>query len=197
MSNGNELEIEARLVNSAALLRGHFLLSSGLHSDQYIQCARLLSYPEHAQYVGQALAERVRSAAHGAIDVVVGPALGGIIVAHEVARALGVRALFAERENGALTLRRGFTLAPSEHVLVVEDVITTGGSAKETAALCRALSADVVGFAAIVERDDQHGLLPLAALWHVRPQLYAATDCPLCRSGSAAIKPGSRALPAA
>lgn len=193
----NEIEIEMRLKETAALLRGHFLLSSGRHSDQYIQCARLLSHPQHAQYVGQALADRVRSADHREVDVVVGPALGGIIVAHEVARALGVRALFAERENGTLTLRRGFTLSPGERVLVVEDVITTGGSAKETAALCRALSADVVGFAAIVERDDAHGLTPLTALWHVRPQLYAATDCPLCRSGSVAIKPGSRAMPAA
>lgn len=193
----NEIEIEARLQGTAALLRGHFLLSSGLHSDQYIQCARLLSYPQHAEYVGQTLADRYRSAGHREVDVVVGPALGGIVVAHEVARALGVRALFAERENGALTLRRGFALAPGERVLVVEDVITTGGSAKETAALCRALSADVVGFAAIVERDESHGLTPLTALWHVRPKLYRATDCPLCRGGSAAIKPGSRATPAA
>jgi orotate phosphoribosyltransferase len=187
-------EIEARLAKTQALLHGHFLLSSGLHSDQYIQCARLLSHPDHAQFVGQSLAAQLRRTGAQDVDVVLGPALGGIIVAHEVARALGVRALFAEREGGALTLRRGFSLAPDERVLVVEDVITTGGSAAETAALCRTLSAQVVGYAAIVERGEGHGLEPLTALWRVRPRLYAPVDCPLCHRGIAAIKPGSRAV---
>jgi orotate phosphoribosyltransferase len=187
-------EIAARLEATGALLRGHFLLSSGLHSDQYIQCALLLSQPEHAQYVGQAIAARLWRQGNPAIDCVIGPALGGIIVAHEVARALGVRALFAEREAGALTLRRGFALRPGERVLVVEDVITTGGSAAETAELCRRHFADVVGYASIVERGE-HGLSPLTALWRVRPQIFAKEDCPLCRSGSPAIKPGSRAQP--
>lgn len=197
--SGEQGDIESRLYSSEALLRGHFLLSSGRHSDQYIQCARLLSHPQHAQYAGEALARLWRDRGHGGtdvgIDVVVGPALGGIIIAHEVARALGVRALFAERESGVLSLRRGFVLAPGERVLIVEDVVTTGGSARETATLCQSLGAVVAGYAAIVERGEGHGLSPLVALWQVRPALYEAADCPLCKSGLAAQKPGSRALP--
>lgn len=189
-------DLESRLHATAALLRGHFQLSSGLHSDQYIQCARLLSHPGHAEFVGQALAARLRQSQLPPIDVVLGPAIGGIVVAHELARALGVRSLFAEREGGALTLRRGFTLAPGERVLIVEDVITTGGSAAETAALASRLGAQIIGYAAIVERGADHGLQPLTALWQVRPQLYPPEACPLCRTGSPAVKPGSRPLPA-
>ena len=189
--------IESRLQETGALLRGHFLLSSGLHSDQYIQCARLLSHPQHAEFVGRALAAAVRDAGLRDVDVVLGPALGGILVAHEVARALGVRALFAERQADVLTLRRGFSLAAGERVLIVEDVITTGGSAVETAALAQRLGGRVVGYAAIVERGRDHGLQPLIALWRVQPQVFAADACPLCDAGSRAEKPGSRALPAA
>lgn len=186
-------QIESRLQETAAFLRGHFLLSSGLHSDQYIQCARLLSHPAHAEFAGRAIADAYRQSGLPPVDVVLGPALGGIVIAHEVARALGVRALFAERENGALTLRRGFTLSPGERVLIVEDVITTGGSAIETAALGRQHGADVLGYGAIVERGSDHGLQPLFALWRVRPQVFSPDACPLCQQGSPAIKPGSRA----
>lgn len=185
-------EVEARLHETGALLHGHFLLSSGLHSDQYIQCARLLSYPQHAEFAGKALAAACRERGLQPIDVVLGPALGGIVIAHEVARALGVRALFAEREAGALTLRRGFAMSPGERVLIVEDVITTGGSAVETATLAQAHGARIAGYAAIVERGSDHGLQPLCALWRVRPQVFAAEACPLCQPGSPAIKPGSR-----
>lgn len=188
-------EVESRLHDTGALLRGHFLLSSGLHSDQYIQCARLLSHPQHAEFVGQALAAAYRASGLPPIDVVLGPALGGIVVAHEVARALGVRALFAERDAGVLTLRRGFALSPGERVLIVEDVITTGGSAVETAALAQEHGAQIAGYAAIVERGSDHGLQPLFALWRVRPQLFPATACPLCQAGSPAVKPGSRTQP--
>jgi orotate phosphoribosyltransferase len=186
------MDIYERLRESGALLEGHFLLSSGLHSDRYIQCARLLSHPEHAEYVGRELVLRYRSELQEPVDVVVGPALGGVIVAHEVARALSVRALFAEREAGALTLRRGFALAKGERVLVVEDVITTGGSAAETGRLVESHGGRVVGYAAIVERGAEHGLSPLYALWQVRPQLYPADDCPLCKAGMPCVKPGSR-----
>ena len=188
-------EVESRLHDTGALLRGHFLLSSGLHSDQYIQCARLLSHPRHAEFVGRALAAAYRASGLPPIDVVLGPALGGIVVAHEVARALGVRALFAERDAGVLTLRRGFALSPGERVLIVEDVITTGGSAVETAALAQEHGAQIAGYAAIVERGSDHGLQPLFALWRVRPQLFPATACPLCQAGSPAVKPGSRTQP--
>lgn len=190
-----ETPIESRLRATGALLRGHFQLSSGLHSDEYIQCALLLSYPEHAEFVGRALAAAHLSSGLPAPDVVLGPALGGIVVAHELARALSARALFAERVGGVLTLRRGFALSPGERVLIAEDVITTGGSVAETAALATSLGAQVVGYAAIVERGAEHGLSPLTALWRVRPRLFTEGDCPLCRAGSQAIKPGSRALP--
>jgi len=123
---------------SGALLDGHFRLSSGLHSTGYLQCALVLSRPEDAEVIGRALGSRVR--ALGA-TVVLSPALGGVVIGHEVGRALGVRALFAERQDGALTLRRGFTLAPGDRVLVVEDVLTTGGSTRETMQVARASGA--------------------------------------------------------
>lgn len=185
-------ETAARLQQTGACLQGHFLLSSGLHSSQYIQCARLLSHPPHAEFVGRSLATLWRQRGLPAVDVVLGPALGGIVVAHEVARAFGVRALFAEREAGTLTLRRGFTLEPTERVLVVEDVITTGGSALETAALATLATAQVVGFAAVVERGRDSRLQPLLSLWQTRPQVYSEKECPLCQAGSPVVKPGSR-----
>lgn len=179
-----------------ALLEGHFILSSGLHSAQYVQCARLLAWPRRAGEVGRAIARRVQSEA---IDVVVGPALGGILVAHEVASALDVRCLFAERSNGELALRRGFEIQPGERALICEDVVTTGGSARETAALVERLGGVVVGYAAIVDRSssgDGSSMpgadRPLHALCRQPIETYAPESCPLCASGSPAIKPGSR-----
>lgn len=183
--------IDSLLIATGALLEGHFRLSSGLHSDRYVQCALLLQHPQLAERVGQDLAARLRAAGVVA-DVVVGPALGGVVVAHEVARALGVRALFAEREGASLALRRGFAINQGERVLIAEDVITTGRSARETAALVQAAGGLVVGYVAVVERAQDHGLQPSFALWQVRPQTFAAADCPLCASGSTPYKPGSR-----
>src|ERR687896_2586744 len=136
---------------SGALLEGHFRLTSGLHSDRYLQSALVLQYPEFATALGHALGERTR---HLDATVVLSPALGGIVIGQEVGRALGVRAIFAERQDGALTLRRGFTLSSSDRVLVVEDVITTGGSTRETAAVAEAIGAQVIGAAAIVDRGS-------------------------------------------
>src|SRR6478672_8147248 len=135
---------------SGALLEGHFRLTSGLHSPGYLQCALVLSQPESAAQLGSALADRIRGVR---ATVVLSPALGGVIIGHEVARALGVRALFAERQDGVLTLRRGFTLSERDRVLVVEDVLTTGGSTKETMDVARAAGAQVVGAASIVNRS--------------------------------------------
>src|SRR3954470_17495023 len=132
---------------SGALLEGHFRLTSGLHSPGYLQCALVLSHPEWAGLLGQSLADRIRSI-HA--TVVLSPAIGGIVIGHEVGRALGVRALFAERQDGQLTLRRGFTLSSGDRVLVVEDVLTTGGSTRETMDVARAAGAQVVGAASIV-----------------------------------------------
>jgi orotate phosphoribosyltransferase len=176
---------------SGALLEGHFRLSSGLHSDRYLQSALVLQYPEFAAALGHALAERT---AHLQATVVLSPALGGIVIGQEVGRALGVRALFAEREDGRLTLRRGFDLAPSDRVLVVEDVMTTGGSTRETAAVAEACGAHVVGAAGIVDRGaDPSSLgLPLQALVRLVVPTYPPESCPLCARGEVIVKPGSR-----
>lgn len=177
--------------STGALLEGHFQLSSGLHSAGYMQCARVLQYPAHAEACGTALAEQVRLRD---VQVVLSPALGGIVIGHEVGRALGVRALFAEREQGVLTLRRGFSIEPGERVLVVEDVVTTGGSTRETIAVAEACGAIVVGAAAIIDRSGgDPGLpVPFAALATVALPTYEPASCPLCAAGSPAIKPGSR-----
>src|SRR4029078_9083576 len=137
---------------SGALLEGHFRLTSGLHSSGYLQCALVLQYPDHAEALGRAIAERTRGL--GA-TVVLSPALGGVVIGHEVGRALGVRAIFAERRYGALTLRRGFVLADNDRVLVIEDVLTTGGSTRETMQVARAAGAHVVGARSNVDRSGR------------------------------------------
>ena len=174
-----------------ALLDGHFRLTSGLHSPGYLQCALVLQYPREAERCGAMLADEVRSL--GA-QAVLSPALGGIVIGHEVARALGVRAIFAERQDGQLTLRRGFALSPGEKVLVVEDVVTTGGSTRETIDVARAAGAVVVAAGAIIDRSGgSQGLdVPFHALATVSLPTYQPESCPLCAAGSAAVKPGSR-----
>lgn len=176
---------------SSALLEGHFRLSSGLHSPGYLQCALVLQHPEEAAALGAAIAERVAALRP---TVVLSPALGGVIIGHEVARALGVRATFAERENAVLTLRRGFALSGAERVVVVEDVITTGGSTKETMAVARAAGAEVLAATAIINRSGGHTALdvPLHALVDLSLPTYAPEVCPLCRQGVPLTKPGSR-----
>jgi len=174
-----------------ALLEGHFRLTSGLHSSGYLQCALVLQHPAEAEACGVAIADRVRSL--GA-DVVLSPALGGIVIGQEVGRALGVRAIFAERQDGRLTLRRGFSLEPGEKVLVVEDVVTTGGSTQETIDVARAAGATVVGAAAIIDRSGgkQQIDVPFHALATVALPTYEAAACPLCAEGKPVVKPGSR-----
>jgi orotate phosphoribosyltransferase len=176
---------------SGALLDGHFRLSSGLHSPGYLQCALVLQHPQEAERLGAAVAEAVRPL--GAVTVL-SPALGGIVIGQEVARALGVRAIFAERQDGTLTLRRGFALEPGERVLVVEDVVTTGGSTRETMAVARAAGALVVGACAVVDRSGgAQGLdVPFHALLPMNVPTYQPDACPLCQQGVPVIKPGSR-----
>jgi orotate phosphoribosyltransferase len=190
----NESDLLAVFRRSGALLEGHFRLSSGLHSPGYLQCALVLSEPRDATAIGAALAGKVRD--WGA-TAVLSPALGGIVIGQEVARGLDVRALFAERQEGTLTLRRGFTLDAGDKVLVVEDVLTTGGSTRETMAVARAAGAEVVGACAIVDRSGgRHGLdVRFAALLPMALPTYTETDCPLCRAGTPVVKPGSRSVP--
>jgi orotate phosphoribosyltransferase len=201
---------------SGALLEGHFRLTSGLHSPGYLQCALVLQHPRDAEALGAAIAERTRALA---ATVVMSPALGGVVIGQEVGRALGVRAIFAERQDGALTLRRGFTLTEHDRVLVVEDVWTTGGSTRETMQVARAAGALVVGAASIVDRSpstprEPQGRpepgrgttgsgqapgpvradlgVPFASLLQIDLPTYESSACPLCAQGLAAVKPGSR-----
>jgi orotate phosphoribosyltransferase len=174
-----------------ALLEGHFRLSSGLHSNRYLQSALVLQFPDLAAALGSAIGARTASLQPTAV---LSPALGGIVIGQETARALGIRALFAERQDGVLTLRRGFSLGVTDRVLVVEDVITTGGSTRETALAAEAAGAHVVGAAAIIDRGvDPTALgLPLEALVRLEVPTWQPGDCPLCKQGEPVIKPGSR-----
>jgi orotate phosphoribosyltransferase len=177
---------------SGALLEGHFRLSSGLHSPGYLQCALVLQHPREAEALGAALGTLVRPLG---VQTVLSPALGGIVIGQEVGRALGVRAIFAERQDGTLTLRRGFTLEPGEKVLVVEDVVTTGGSTRETMDVARAAGAVVIGACAVVDRSGgTQGLdVPFHALLPMDVKTYQPDACPLCQQGVPVVKPGSRA----
>jgi len=191
-----EREILALLEGCGALRRGHFLLSSGLHSAAYVQCALLLEEPRRARRVGELLAARFAGIE---VDSVLSPALGGVIVGHEVASALGVPFRFAERDGERLALRRGFALSAGERVVVVEDVVTTGKSTRETADLALAAGAEVVGIGAILDRSPGPLDLPtpLAALARLDLPAHRAEACPLCAAGSAPEKPGSRPRPSA
>lgn len=185
-------EIYQLLERVGAVRHGHFLLSSGRHSDTYVQCALVLAHPEHAETLGRALAERFR---HVPVDAVVSLALGGIILGHEVARGLGVPALFVERDAaGKLTLRREFSLEPGERVLVIEDVWTTGQSTREAMSVVAEAGGQVVALGALVDRSGGRleWPVPAQALLELAMPSYPAADCPLCRAGSAAIRPGSR-----
>ena len=174
-----------------ALHEGHFRLTSGLHSPGYLQCALVLQYPREAESMGAALG---KVTAELRADVVLSPALGGIVIGQEVGRALGVRAIFAERQEGSLSLRRGFSLLPSERVLVVEDVVTTGGSTRETIEVARASGATVVGAASIIDRSGgNQGLdVPYHSLATVVFPPYRPEGCPLCAAGKPIGTPGSR-----
>jgi orotate phosphoribosyltransferase len=174
-----------------ALLEGHFRLSSGLHSDRYLQCARLLMWPDRAERAGRALAGRL---AEFSPEAVASPALGGVIIGHEVARALAVRAIFAERKDGAFALRRGFSIAPDERVAVVEDVFTTGGSTREVCETVEAAGGRVVAVGSLVDRGAAANTfsVPARSVLSLRIPAWAQEDCPLCARGVALDTPGSR-----
>ena len=186
-----ENEILGIFRKHSALLEGHFILSSGLHSDRYVQCALVLQHPRVAEQLCSQLAESLR---HLGASVVAAPALGGVLVAHEVARALGARALFTERQEGAMALRRGFSFEPGEPTLVVEDVITTGLSTRETIQCVEQAGAKVVGAGSLIDRSGGTADLglPKSSLITLKIQNYNPADCPLCKAGSPVVKPGSR-----
>jgi len=183
-------DTERRLKRVGALLEGHFQLTSGLHSDRYVQCAKLLSHPLEAEAVSRALAERFSDVK---VDIVLGPALGGVIVAHEVARALGTPCLFTERKEGEMQLRRGFEIPRDAQVLVVEDVVTTGGSVKEVLELVREAGGQIVGVGSIVQRAPSSPFdVRYESLLALQVTAWDPSECPLCAEGTSAVKPGSR-----
>lgn len=186
-------ELLGALEECGALERGHFLLSSGLHSPAYVQCARYLENPERARRAGAAIAAALADLDIEA-DSVLSPALGGVIIGHEVAAALGVPFRFAERQGSALVLRRGFALRRGERVVIVEDVVTTGMSTLETAALAAAQGAEVVAVGSLIDRSGgHHGFgMPFAHLLQLELPTWSEGSCPLCAEGSVAVKPGSR-----
>jgi orotate phosphoribosyltransferase len=180
-----------QLKQSEALLEGHFLLSSGRHSNRYCQCAKLLQYPDRAAKVLATVAEQLKEIE---IDIVVGPAMGGIIVAYELGRQLGVPAIFTEREEGVMTLRRGFEVKPGQKVLITEDVVTTGKSSLETMETLKKQGAEIVGIACIVDRSTQPLSYPLFSAIKLDIESWDADSCPLCKEGKPYIKPGSRKI---
>lgn len=186
-------EVLEILRKTEAMLEGHFLLTSGRHSDKYIQCAKVFQYPEYTEMFSKQLAEAFKD---DDINVVVGPAIGGIVFAYEVGRQLGVRAIFAERENGIMTLRRGFYIKGGENVLVVEDVTTTGGSVKEVIEIVRNCGGNVAGVGSLVDRSNGTVDFGVKFVPIVRLDVksYEPQECPLCKQGINLVKPGSRNL---
>jgi orotate phosphoribosyltransferase len=189
-------EVIEKFKQTGALLEGHFQLTSGLHSEKYLQCALVLQYPAEAEALARALAEGFR---FQNVETVAAPAIGGLIIGYEVARALNARFVWTEREAGRMTLRRGFTVRPGESVLVIEDVITTGGSTRETIEVLREHGARVIGAGAIIDRSSGRADVgvPRIALATLDVPSVAPSMCPACLRGEQVVKPGSRTPPGA
>ncbi|SDF84256.1 orotate phosphoribosyltransferase [Thermoanaerobacter thermohydrosulfuricus] len=188
MEKEEVLEIFSKL---GVINKGHFLLTSGKHSNTYLQCAKIFQYPKYSKIFSKELALKFKG---HEIDVVIGPAIGGIILAYEVARQVGAKALFAEREEGVMKLRRGFEIKEGENVLVVEDVVTTGGSVKEVINLVNSLKGNVIGVGSIVDRSDGkvNFEVPFKSVVSLYVETYGKEECPLCKEGIPLVKPGSR-----
>ena len=183
------------LKKSDALLEGHFLLSSGKHSDRYIQCAKLIQHPEYCKEVSEIIAEKLKEN-NIDVDLCVGPAMGGVIISYEVAKALGVDAIFTERVENEMTLRRGFEIPKGAKVIIVEDVITTGKSSFETVDVIRSCGAEVVALASIVNRSNKDEIngLPIISASKIDVNTYDADDLPDHLKNTEAVKPGSRKI---
>ena len=183
------------LKETNALLEGHFILSSGFHSNKYVQCAKLLSYPKKAEIICASLTEKINKVFNN-VDVVLSPALGGVVVGYEIGRQLGVQTIFAERLDGKLTLRRGFSITKDSNVLLVEDVITTGKSALECAEIVKKNSANLIGFACIIDRSDNKSLIKDKIISQIKFNVatYKENELPGRLKKIQPIKPGSRNL---
>lgn len=187
-TDNNIIEI---LKQAGALLEGHFLLSSGRHSDRYCQCAKLLQYPDKAEEVLKVVSDKLKNVD---FDIIVGPAMGGVIVSYEVARQTGKPGIFTERQDGKMTLRRGFEIKPGQKVIISEDVITTGKSTLETAEVIKALGGEVVGICCIVDRRASGVELeyPIYSALKLEIKSFEKENCPMCKEGKPYVKPGSR-----
>ena len=181
------------LKETKAFLEGHFILSSGLHSDQYVQCAKLLSNPKEAISICSSLVEKINQN-YKKVDLILSPAIGGIVVGYEIGRQMKIQTIFAERENGKLTLRRGFNISPNSKVLIVEDVITTGKSALECSDLVRNCKANLVGFACIIDRSNDKILIKdkITSQVKIKISTYKENELPEKIKNIEPIKPGSR-----
>ncbi|HAE43776.1 MAG TPA: orotate phosphoribosyltransferase [Clostridiales bacterium] len=185
------MELLELFKKSEAVLEGHFLLSSGKHSQKYVQCEKLMQYPDRAQKVVSAVAEKVKELG---IDVIVGPAMGGIRAAYELGRQLNIRTIFTERVDNVMTLRRGFEIKDGEKVLIMEDVVTTGKSSLETAAVIESFGGNVIGIGCLVDRKISTIDLPIYSAIELYFEAYEQENCPECKNGTEAIKPGSRKM---
>ncbi|WP_346354936.1 orotate phosphoribosyltransferase [Azotosporobacter soli] len=187
----NEAEVKKLFIETGAIMEGHFLLTSGLHSAMYVEKFQVLQHPKYTECLCAALAERFKMANVG---VVIGPVTGGILLAHEVGKALGTRAIFTERVDGKMTLRRGFCIEPGERVLVVEDIITTGGSVDEVIEVVKAQGGELVGVGVLVNRSGGKATFeaPLESLLDLTIEAYSAEECPMCKAGEPMTKRGSR-----
>ena len=179
------------LKQTDALLEGHFLLSSGKHSNRYVQCARILRYPDKAEAILKPVAEKLKEMK---IDLLVGPAMGGILVAYELGRQLGIEAIFTERVDNIMTLRRGFEVSEGMNIVICEDVVTTGKSSMEVKDLLESMGAKVIAIASIIDRTNEELELPLISSLRVEIDTFDADDCPLCKQGTPVVKPGSRKM---
>lgn len=188
-----ETQVKELFLQTGAILEGHFLLTSGLHSPMYVEKFQVLQHPKHTEALCYALAERFKN---DNIGVVIGPVTGGVLLAHEVGKNLGTRAIFTERENGKMTLRRGFAIQPGERVLVVEDIVTTGGSVDEVLEVVRAQGGEAVGVGLLVDRSGGQVDFGIRteALLHLSVPAYKPEECPLCVAGQEFTKRGSRHL---
>lgn len=185
-----EAEVKDLLTKTNAIMHGHFLLTSGLHSPHYVEKFNVLQHPEYTELLCRAMAEKFKDKD---IDTVVGPVTGGILLAHETGKALGTRAIFTERENGKMTFRRGFSLKKGERVLIVEDIVTTGGSIKEVIDVVREFGGIPVAVAMLVDRSNgkvKFDRVPCTALLHMDVEAYAPEECPLCKEGTLLTKRG-------
>lgn len=190
MSTLTEKEVEDLLIETSAIMEGHFLLTSGLHSPRYVEKFNVLQKPVYTEKLCKAMAEKFKNAN---IETVVGPVTGGILLAHETGKALGTRAIFTERENGKMTFRRGFTLHEGERVLIVEDIVTTGGSIREVIDVVKEHGGVPVAVSMLVDRSGgkaTFGDVPCTALLHMDVQTYAPDECPLCKQGIPMTKRG-------